>query len=84
MLHTCVQKFDVTGNIKNFANFFSSKQALSSAGSFLLSLFWSHPFLVLFAHISFFAYPFPTFYIYLRVGVSVPNTKMHNVIPGLV
>jgi hypothetical protein len=28
MLHACVQRFDVTGNLKNFAKFFGTKPAL--------------------------------------------------------
>jgi hypothetical protein len=28
MLHTCVQRFDVTGNLKNFAKFLGTEQGL--------------------------------------------------------
>jgi hypothetical protein len=29
MFHACVQRFDVTGNLKNFAKFFETKQGLN-------------------------------------------------------
>jgi hypothetical protein len=30
MLYACVQRFDVTGNLKNFAKFFGTKQGLGA------------------------------------------------------
>ena len=36
MFHACAVRFDITGNLKNFANFFGTKQALFSLQKFLV------------------------------------------------